>query len=77
MKILIKTLIVLIFLTVLSAFISTLDANYVIAAIMILAVLKFIGVSFFFMDIRKAHVFWKIIIVLFLLFFSTTVLKIA
>jgi hypothetical protein len=77
MKILIKTLVVLIFLTVLSAYITTLDTNYVVAPFMIIPVLKFNGVSFFFMDIRKAHVFWKIIIVLFLLFFSTTVLMIA
>jgi len=76
MKTFIKTLIALIFLTVLSAFISTLDTNYVTVAIMVLAVLKFIGVSFYFMEIRKAHAFWKVIIVLFLLFFSTTVLLI-
>jgi len=49
----------LILLTVL----SVVAANYTsfVAVIMILAALKFIGVSFYFMELHKAHVFWKAI----------------
>ena len=74
MKQLLITLIVLIMLTINTAIISNTNTSYVVAAILILAVLKFIGVSFYFMEVRKAHVFWKGSIVTFVMLFFTIIL---
>lgn len=42
--------------------------------LMILATLKFMGVSFYFMELAKAHIFWKILILVYLFFFLFLVL---
>ena len=67
-----KVLIGLILLTVVSAFVSNniIDSSYVAAIIIILSILKFIGVSFYFMELKKAHVFWKSSILFFVFIFG-------
>lgn len=67
-----KVLIALIFLTALSAFVSSniIETNYVTVIIIILSILKFIGVSFYFMELKKAHVFWKSSILFFVMIFA-------
>ncbi|PCI09042.1 MAG: hypothetical protein COB73_06070 [Flavobacteriaceae bacterium] len=67
------TLAVLIILTIISALTSELEMKHAVVALLGLAVIKFIGVSFFFMDLRKAHPFWKVAILLFLLIFTTAI----
>ena len=63
--------IVLIVFTLISAIISTnfSDNKYAINMIIFLAVLKFIGVSFYLMELKKEHVFWKISVLVFLVLF--------
>ncbi len=64
------TLVTLIVLTILSALISNfVDLKIATFFILILSGIKFIFVSFQFMELKKAHPFWKTIILLFLLFF--------
>lgn len=55
------TLIVLVLLTFISALVSNYASQYAATLILILAGLKFMGISYFFMDLIKAHVFWRII----------------
>lgn len=64
----------LLILTAVSALLSLLDGTYVIWGILCLAALKFIGVAFNFMELRKAHVFWKTATFLFLILFVAIVL---
>lgn len=52
---------------------SEFEMKFATSILLGLAVIKFIGVSFFFMDLRKAHPFWKVGILLFLLIFTTTI----
>jgi len=66
--------IVLVLLTVVSAIISISVIELKTEIILGLAILKFIGVTFYFMNLKKAHVFWKLSIVLFLLLFSIIVI---
>jgi len=68
------TLVILILLTIISALISIVAESYVAISVLVLAVLKFIGVSFYFMDLKHAHNFWKGSILIFLLLFTTTIL---
>jgi len=70
------TWILLLVLTVISGLVSNAALTYVIPIIMILAVLKFMGVAFNFMEMKKAHVFWKILIVGYLVVFCGIVLVI-
>ena len=58
------TWLALIGLTILSAVFANMDLAYV--AILILGFLKFIGVAFFFMELKKANAFWKFLLVAFL-----------
>ncbi|MCK0107722.1 cytochrome C oxidase subunit IV family protein [Flavobacteriaceae bacterium S0825] len=74
MKKLLITLGVLIILTIVTAIISSANESFTVVAILILAVLKFIGVSFYFMEMKKAHVFWKASVLIFLLLFTTIIL---
>ena len=74
MKKLLIVLVVLIALTLITAIISNVDTSYTVIAILFLAVLKFIGVSFYFMEIKQAHSFWKTSLLIFLGLFSATVL---
>lgn len=74
MKKLIITLAVLIILTIVTAIISNTSTGFAVTAILILAMLKFIGVAFYFMEMRRAHSFWKVIILAFAILFLTTTL---
>jgi len=72
---LISVWLVLMFLTVLSSILASnmLVASAVTSGILFVAMLKFIGVSFFFMEIHKAHIFWKLLILFYILFFITLI----
>jgi hypothetical protein len=67
-KELIITWVLLMFLTFGSMLVANYYENgdYLIQIIMLLAVLKFIGVIFNFMELKKAHVFWKVAIISFI-----------
>lgn len=64
--------IVLMLFTILSALAATnlMDFKYLTLVILGFAVLKFIGVAFYFMEIKDAHPFWKAILLIFLSIFS-------
>jgi len=57
------TWLILLMLTIASALFSDLDSKYAVLFILILSALKFFGIAFQFMEIKKAHVFWKTIII--------------
>jgi hypothetical protein len=60
----------LIVLTIASALVSKINGKYIVFIILLLAVLKFIGITFQFMELKKAHSFWKVSVVVFLLLFT-------
>lgn len=60
------TWLILILLTIISAVFANLDLAYTAIIILGLSFLKFIGVAFFFMELKKANVFWKVLLVAFL-----------
>ena len=66
------TWIILIGLTISSAVFSMLQYEYFEFIILTLAILKFIGIAFQFMELKKAHVFWKVVICVFLIIFVST-----
>lgn len=68
-----KNLITLSLLIFLSILVSILSYNHIYEYIIIVTfALKFILVAFNFMDMKNAHVFWKILIILFIsILFST------
>ena len=68
------TWIILLVLTLISGWVSSTALTYMIPLILVLAALKFIGVAFNFMDLKKAHVFWKVLIVSFLVVFCGIIL---
>ena len=68
------TLFALIGLTVCSAFIYNGIETFVTSGIIGLAVLKFIGVSFHFMELKHANVFWKASVLIFLALFSAVLI---
>ena len=57
-----------------SAGFSTYENNYAILFILILAMLKFLGIAFQFMELKKAHSLWKVILCMFLLVFISAIL---
>jgi len=61
-------------LTLVSAVFSNLDLRFKVSTILVLAVLKFIAVTFEFMELKKAHVFWKIMIGAYVLIFVSITL---
>lgn len=69
------TLVALLALTVISALFSNIEETYAASIILGLAVLKFIGVAFQFMELKKAHVFWKITLITVLTIFTTITLS--
>ncbi len=71
----IYTLIFLIFLTISTAFFSINYHNfkYIVLLILFLSGLKFVAVTFQFMEIKKAHPFWKAFIIIFLVLFIGTI----
>ena len=70
----ISTWILLLVLTVIAGLVSSTSLTYLVPLILILAVLKFIGVAFNFMEMKKAHVFWKILLISYLVVFCGIVL---
>lgn len=62
---------VLIILTITTALVSNSALSTIQAAMLILglSVIKFLGVSFYFMELRKAHIFWKASILFYVLIF--------
>ena len=66
--------ILLVLLTVVVGVISSFPFNYAAVTILGLSTIKFIGVSFYFMELKKAHIFWKISVLIYVLLFSTIVL---
>ena len=70
------TWIILLVLTVVAGLISIVSLTYIIPLILLLAVLKFIGVAFNFMEMKKAHVFWKLLLIGYLVVFCGIILVI-
>lgn len=70
------TWIILIVLTIVSALISKLENSYVVLIILALSALKFFGIAFQFMEVKKAHVFWKISVAGFIVVFFGVILLI-
>ena len=64
----------LLVLTIISAAVSNVDNKYTILCILLLAAFKFVGVSFYFMELKKAHTFWKVAILMFLMLFIVLIL---
>ncbi|PHQ55576.1 MAG: hypothetical protein COC16_04995 [Lutibacter sp.] len=64
------TLIILLVLTITASVISNSSSSSVVMAILGVASLKFIGVAFQFMELKKAHIFWKSSLLFFLTLFS-------
>jgi hypothetical protein len=69
---------VLILLTISTALVSNFTINIATSAIIILvlSIVKFIGVSFYFMELRKAHVFWKASILFYVVLFFVIIISI-
>jgi hypothetical protein len=70
--------IALIILTISSAIISNyfFKATILVELILWLAALKFIAVAYYFMELKKAHVFWKVSTITFLLIFFISIISI-
>ncbi|TDQ25399.1 cytochrome C oxidase subunit IV family protein [Tenacibaculum caenipelagi] len=72
----IVTGVILFVLTIMSAlFFLGMQSMYTVHIILALAVLKFGGVAFQFMELKKAHAFWKILILSFLFIFTVLVIS--
>ena len=74
-KNLLSTWILLVFFTALIVFFSSFfaDKNYLKFIVIFISVLKFLAISFYFMEMKKAHTFWKASIIIFLVLFSVIV----
>lgn len=71
------TWVLLLVLTVIAGLVSSVSLTYVIPLILVLAVLKFIGVAFNFMEMKKANVFWKILLIGYLVVFCGVIFAIS
>ncbi len=60
---------VLMILTVIAGLVSSASIPFLIPIILLLACLKIMGVTFSFMEMRKANPFWKVLIVGYLILF--------
>lgn len=69
-KLFLKVWIILMVLTIVSAFVSESNMLYASIIVILLSVIKFLGVAFYFMDLKKAHVFWKSSVLIFVILFS-------
>ncbi len=67
----IQTLALLILLTLSTSLLAVFSPNtaYIALPVMLLSSLKFLLVAFQFMELRQAHVFWKILLVSYLILF--------
>jgi len=68
------TWVLLMVLTVIAGLVSSASISYMIPLVLFLAILKFIGVSFNFMEIKKANVFWKVLLLGYLIVFCSIIL---
>ena len=68
------TWVLLMVLTVIAGLVSSASISYMIPLVLLLAILKFIGVSFNFMEIKKANVFWKVLLLGYLIVFCSIIL---
>ena len=68
------TWILLMVLTLLAGIASSASTSYIAPIIILLASLKFIGVAFNFMELKKAHLVWQILILSFVVVFSGIIL---
>ena len=68
------TWVLLMILTVIASLVSSANSVYIIPLILLLAVLKFMGVAFNFMELKKANIFWKVIVTAFLILFVGIIL---
>ncbi|CAM3373961.1 cytochrome C oxidase subunit IV family protein [Aequorivita lipolytica] len=59
------TWLILIVLTIITAVFANIGSAYVTSIILGLSFLKIIGVAFFFMELKKANAFWKVLLVAF------------
>ncbi|CAM1365651.1 cytochrome C oxidase family protein [Tenacibaculum soleae] len=73
-KISIITWISLVLLTIVSASFSNLENNLGALLIIGLAVFKFLVVGFQFMELKKAHTFWKVLLLCFIIIYAILVL---
>ena len=75
-KEIIFTWILLLFLTIASAFVANYYTNgdYLVQIIILLAILKFIGIALNFMELKKAHIFWRMATIVFVVFFYIIIL---
>jgi hypothetical protein len=73
-----KVLLLLLALTVSAAFVAKFGFDLKVAAAITLAlfIVKFLGVAFYFMELKKAHVFWKSSVLIFVSIFLAIVLMI-
>jgi len=73
-----KVLLFLLTLTILAALVVILDIGLKAASAIILALfmVKFLGVAFYFMELKRAHVFWKSAVLIFASIFLGLVLMI-
>lgn len=71
-----KVLLSLLALTILAAFVAKLGFNLKVAAAITLALftVKFIGVAFYFMELKRAHIFWKSSVLIFVSIFLAIIL---
>ncbi|MDF1517847.1 MAG: hypothetical protein RQ864_06520 [Lutibacter sp.] len=71
-----KVLLSLLTLTILAALVVTLDIGLKTASAIILLffMLKFLGVAFYFMELKTAHVFWKSAVLIFVSIFFGIIL---
>ncbi|PKH51574.1 hypothetical protein CXF68_13160 [Tenacibaculum sp. Bg11-29] len=68
------TWVILLMLTIIAALFSGFENRFVVFLIIGLAAMKFLGVAFQFMELKKAHSFWKSSIVIFVLIFTALIL---
>ncbi|HLV38245.1 cytochrome C oxidase subunit IV family protein [Xanthomarina sp.] len=73
-KAFLTVLIILVILTVLSAFVSNSGIANSTQYIMLLSALKFLAVAFYFMELRHANAFWKVLLIGCLTIFISLVL---
>lgn len=73
-KIAISTLITLIALTFASVLFTSIQIHHVAIVVLVLALIKFLGVAFYFMDLKHAHVFWKTLLIIFISVFVVIIL---
>lgn len=71
-----KVLLLLLALTILAASVVTLDIGLKTASeiILVLFMVKFLGVSFYFMELKTANIFWKSAVLIFVSIFFGIIL---